>query len=946
MIVSRAVSRLSIIAMFFFVFLLSSARAQIAPTNTAAISGSVNDSTGKSVVGATVLLSGPKSTSTHTDVHGLFVFVGMPFGTYQISAAAAGLGTVTQTLTVNGDTNVAIAYQPAGLKTIAHVSSVANASFNVTPASVTQVSPIANAFEGKTSWRTILEQIPGVSQAGLAQGSGATSGYPDGPFMPMKITIDGALPYETAVLLDDMPLIGGAPFSSTATYSSSAGSGTDLGYYPLNGFASADVVRGPGANAPSIVDSIGGSFVLHAPGAVNATHYDLSMSTDPYGGIIANVQAAIRLKKLSMVVTYGVNDSPGPVNEAIISPFDYFGPSALNGASFSCTGSCASYQQIYDPNYSVVSGPIASTQTGLLMCCTQYSGSWSQHAGSASLNYAVSPNVSAEVFYAGRGAEQASIPYASLVSCFLPPTGYAGGIAAGVHFFPLTGGFANTPITEGSSVFEEKITAQIGSGTLRLEALQNRTFTTESAAYPSSVTVQLYGGGSVCSNTSAFCSTGTYMPTVFNGGTYVATFSPESLITRDTSNNRDLLLSYSTSLGSNFHAGVSFVKSYYDVPYVLSLATSFFTITNSLPSAVSNTTNEFRVFAGGNFSDKTSLDLSMYFANTNYHVQNPNDSTGNTYVDARYSYAAPRLGFVWRPTAAVAVRASAGGGFAEAPLCDLVGTNGSPIPSATGTSYAVTLNNLNLQPEKSFAFDLGSDIRLPHNTIVSFDVYRSNLFGQLYQSTAIDGTYLGLPLYVTQYGNLGESRYEGLLIDVRHDTPQGVYWSLAGGLTRGYVISVPGGAAFYNGTITSYPPPFFSPVTTACTYCANLNVVPGVNFNGSFQGAIPYSQASGTLGYRWSPFKYIDIIGTYYGNNNTYYRPAFIEFDGHFGYPLSKNTSILLAFRNITGIYDSPFEMTTPATLSGAPTVSGLPYAQYGEPFGPRTVILTTNVRF
>ena len=111
---------------------------------------------------------------------------------------------------------MAIQYEPAsqnGLKVIAQVSSGANAQFNVTPASITQVNPITNAFEGKTSWRTILEQIPGVAQAGL--GNGVYFGpVPDSPMVPMQISINGALPYETATLFDDMPLIGGGAYRS------------------------------------------------------------------------------------------------------------------------------------------------------------------------------------------------------------------------------------------------------------------------------------------------------------------------------------------------------------------------------------------------------------------------------------------------------------------------------------------------------------------------------------------------------------------------------------------------------------------------------------------------------------------------------------------------------------------------------------------------------------
>ena len=47
--------------------------------------------------------------------------------------------------------------------------------------------------------------------------------------------------------------------------------------------------------------------------------------------------------------------------------------------------------------------------------------------------------------------------------------------------------------------------------------------------------------------------------------------------------------------------------------------------------------------------------------------------------------------------------------------------------------------------------------------------------------------------------------------------------------------------------------------------------------------SVPYAQGLGTLGYRWNADKYVDLVGTYYGNNNTYFRPAFVELDGHIG---------------------------------------------------------------
>jgi outer membrane receptor protein involved in Fe transport len=450
---------------------------------------------------------------------------------------------------------------------------------------------------------------------------------------------------------------------------------------------------------------------------------------------------------------------------------------------------------------------------------------------------------------------------------------------------------------------------------------------TISDASITSGTVQLYGGGTL--NGTA---------TVFNGGTYNVTYPIFTEYAAGWNNNRDLLLSYATPLGENSHAGVSFVKSYYNTPYqhFCDYAGVYFD-NSATPSAISQTTNELRVFVGGNPSEKMSLDLSTYFVNANYHVGAATNTT--TYSDVRYSYTAPRLGFVWRPTASVAVRAAAGGGFAEAPLGDLIGSNGMPqINSASSPAYYTVLSqNYSLQPEKSFAFDFGTDIRLHRDTIFSFDVYRSNVYGQVYLATLANGRYSGaygtLPLYTAEYGNIGTSRYEGVLVDLRHDTPHGIYWSFSGGLTRAYVVSIPAG--------------FYDDPSQPCTMCANLYIVPGANFNGELNSvgvAVPYAQSLGKLGYRWSPDKYVDMIGTYYGNNNTYFRPAFVILSGHIGYPVTKNISLLATFRNINGVYDNPIQTFSLANLSGASSVSGLPYPLYGEEYGPRTVILTTVI--
>lgn len=912
------------------------ALAQIAPTNSATISGTVSDSNGKPVANAIVSLTGPKNISKRTDSRGQFAFIGLPFGTYQISAIASGLGTASSgDVPVQGDINVAIRYQSLsqnGLKTIASVSSRANANFNISPASVTQVSPLANAFEGKTSWRTIMEQIPGVARAGVGNGATNYAATADSPISPMQIAINGALPYETAVLVDDMPLIG-------AGNTSTAGTGTNLALYPLNGFSSADVVRGPGAGAPSIVDSIGGSFVLHAPSPVSRNHYDFSVSSDPYGGFVTNALAAVHLNRLSTVVTYGVNDSPGPLSTSGVPEQTAFEPLTVDGRAFSCSAACALTNN-FNPNY--VGGFVGVTQ-GLLQCCFAQTAAWSQHSGSVAAIYSILPSINAEVFFAGESSQMPNLLTAMYTVNFQPPAGYAGSILPGTHLFSEAGLYDASPVNQTSSLVEEKLTAAFYRGTLKLAALQNRTWSSSSNDTVGSQAVRLFGGGSVCSDTSAACKTGTFVPTVFNGETHTITQTPSALNNPISSVNRDLLVSYVTQVGESFHVGGSFVKSSYVNDSIVStfagppISSSSQRIVYSPNN--SETTNELRLFFGGSVSDKLSFDLALYSVDANYHVPNP--AITGLFTDRSYPYSAPRLGIVWRPSPWIAIRGSAGGGFAEPPLNNLIGTNGTPQPNSrtAPTFYTVTLTNLGLRPETSFGFDIGGDVRLRNGTIISLDAYRSNLYGQMYRSSSLNGTYTGtvgtLPLYASQFGNLGVSRYEGVLLDAHYDPSHGTFWSLAGGLTRGYVVSVPTG--FYNAAGSTCN-------LATGVGCSNLTVVPNVNFNGTFAASIPYAQGLATVGYRWEPEKYIDLVGTYYGNNNTYFRPAFLELDGNAAYPINRQLSLLLTYRNITGVYDGPLLTIAPSVLTGASTITGPPSALFGEMYGPRTLILTARI--
>jgi len=379
------------------------ANAQIAPgvtqsaAHTANITGTVTQSDGTPVAGADVKLSGTAVLSTKSDAHGTFVFTSVPWGIYQIVVTST-LGTASRTnVTVNSDSTVAIQYQTQnGPKEIAHVStSGAGAHINVTSSSISSVNPSEYAFQGNGTWTQLFAQIPGVAVSGYSYGGNSGSEKVAGaPQAPVVLSVNGALPYETSTTLDGMPLQG-----TSGNVGSNAGGGVDLSNMPLNAFDTADVVRGPGANAPSIVDSVGGSFVLHTPEQVDVNHFEFSASNDPYGGIVSNAKVALRLGRLSATFVYGVNDSPGPLGtRGVMSPG--LSPSTIDGQAV--WGSTASFPA---NAFGITNCDCTITNT-VLGCCVPQSTTWTGHSGAAALSYKITPTIDAEVFYAGATSRQ------------------------------------------------------------------------------------------------------------------------------------------------------------------------------------------------------------------------------------------------------------------------------------------------------------------------------------------------------------------------------------------------------------------------------------------------------------------------------------------------------------------------------------------------------------
>ncbi len=930
-------TRLSIVSVIcgvLVVVLAQPALAQLKPgvtqsaAHTANVSGTVAQSNGAPVAGASVTLKGQTVVSTKTDARGSFVFTSIPWGAYQIVVSST-FGTVSRALTLSGDINVAIQYQAqSNLGTIAHVSTQATgAHINITSSSIYSVSPTQYAFSGNSTWQNLFQQIPGVTiSGGQNAGLGAYSVYADNPNpgSGMELTINGGLSYETSTELDGMPIAGYG-----------GGSGFDVSLLPMNGFEAADIVRGPGADAPSIVDSIGGSFVLHAPGPVSSDQWELAASNDPYGGTFWNARGAWRFGKLSATFSYGANVSPGPLgsNGYVIYPFTYINPSAINGSTI---------QAPISTFYTAYGGDPACycSVTTSLLARIPGDSSWNRHDYSGDLTYEFTRSIVAEVFYAGSSsvtnAYGSQLPEAYVN--FAPQTAsppYTGSFApsptgAFNYAFMQDTSTGAAPYVLSENLWEEKVTAAIGQGVLRVSALQDNSYNDEYGPYvlPSG-NYQLWGTADL-----GAAPPGT--PTAFNGS-FANLSMPDYVINSLAwSNNRDYLASYAIQIGSASSIGASYTTSYYNSPDTEDIYFGTIPVyTYSATNAISETTREARVHFTTDVTDALSLGLSWYFADGSYTL--PSATGASTYVSRSFPYSAPRFGAVWEASPNIAVRAAAGGGYALPPLSDLVSSGLDCSTSFSPPSCYLTESNPNLKPETSMGIDVGSDARLNQDTVISLDAYHTNLYGAYYffqsevPASTCGAPCTGLPLFLDAFSNLTESRMEGINLSAHHDVPKGLYWLGNLGLTRAFVVKLPSG--FYNNP------------SVPCTDCVNQGIIPGVNYNTAVGdlGTIPYSTAYAELGYRWSPGTFFGLAPSYFGPNNSYYTPkAFVEVDAHAGYAINPHMSFLVTLTNVTGVYDQSIQLSEPSYL--IPVLTGAP-PNIREPniipYGPRAITLT-----
>ena len=785
-----------------------------AQSSTGSITGTVTSSDGVALSGADLSIAGATKSSLRSGDDGSFSFPALAPGIYSITARKASFiqGVTTDLVVAAGATvNVSIVLQPtsfSSLSTIGNVTaSKAQSTINTSPAAITTIPGSVFADQGLQQVTAVLNETPGVTmnvpnnKTNISGSSMMTTQVPQ---------LRGALPYETESLIDGHPVSVGA-----------------FGYFtPLfvnpNQLEDVEIVKGPGSMPTDINYAVGGSinYITLKPTAV--TRATIALTEDSYGGLSTNVRATGTTLNghLGYAFAFGIDGTPGPLAGfpavAGVPEEALGGISTANGVPICGTAAAgtgcltksqappAGFLSTFSPTYTIVS------------CCYNLLSQYLARAELGKIVYNFSTQSSLEIAYLGgqsTGADEQE--YYNPQQLFVPAAGYTGSVPAGsqIPFGTDTYSAWQNSVTQG--LLESEFRTSVGPASLLFRyytgannsvlAIGNQNF-----AAPYTFTANTWGslpigpgGTTVFFNgtpvTYSAVSSGQYRPTLDH-------FSGLSGEVDLPMGNNVYTLSVDRTTHNSFSANLFPIQSENSI---------------SIPNGASQAFTTF--LARGQFmlGPTVSAQLANYFVNYSTHYT-PNG--GTSWNDATQSFYGPRFALTWRPSADESVRLALGSSIAP-PYLSLVNTQGgAPVPNNTGVPnyYTQTINTGNVQPETGFGYDLGSDTRLRPDTILSGDIYLTNLHGQYLTSVTSNGTYtptaaampgLTAPLFVSATENLGSSLYAGLELALRKTPAAGWGYTVQGALERAYVYNLPG---LYN--------------TASGPFTTNLGVIPYINF--------------------------------------------------------------------------------------------------------------------
>lgn len=421
----------------------SVARAQAAAPagGSASISGTITDAQRHPLAGVAVDLLGPASAKTSTNADGAFTFNGLVPGVYRLTFTKPGFTPASQdslAVIAGSSTKANVQMQEAQFSSIREIGRVSVASgartaINTSTAAVATISGDTFIEQGQLTVNRTLDEIPGLS---IGIGSGfAGDGIANGasPLVTGIPSIRGALPYETASLIDGHPISIGV----YGTFNPAILSPYD--------FQDVEVVKGPGASVPNINYAIGGTVNFRTLEPTRENHVSFDLGTDQFGGNSANLRATGSLDggKIGYAFDYATQGTQGPdrgyspedplnlSNGAIIN-----GQVACGSAAAQAAGACFPSVVPIPTNFAAQ----ADLTAPLILCCPNIPLESSEIHELAKIRYNFTPSTALTLSYLGGQLKGSSLA----ADLFLYPS----------YFFGPPAGYASTAYPAGFPVFQ------------------------------------------------------------------------------------------------------------------------------------------------------------------------------------------------------------------------------------------------------------------------------------------------------------------------------------------------------------------------------------------------------------------------------------------------------------------------------------------------------------
>lgn len=917
--------RLSLAALLVLLSVPCTAHAAASVT----ISGTTRDFENEPLGGVHITVRGPATVETTSDSSGRFLVSVVP-GTYAIIATKAGFTPVTLSgVEANAkDATVSLVFTAATLSTveIATVHASARSSLNTGSSAAATLSGAQLADSGVIQVAHALDQIPGVIAARAGNGNAAVPGSITSP------NLRGAVDYEKATLLDGHPLINGR-----------------FGDYPVmlvNRFFLDDIeiVKGPGAYAPQINYSIGGTMNMRTLEPTALPHSQVTAGLDNFGGSYVNLRATgtATNDRLSYAFDAGSYGTPGALdnyNSYVVLPAG----ATVNGIG-TITSSPASSKPLNGQSgpypISGALGNPSNAYTSLVACCQTLNSSFATHFELAKLRYRLSSATVATATFLGLHStyDALAASFAQLGSVFSPGAGYNSPAFTPGQSVTInaTTTLPGSRLIDNQPIFEGEVRTTLHNDTLLARyytaVLDRETVNDVQGPLNNYVSAPMTLWGTAAINGSA-------SQTAFNGS--VANVTIPTPYTNQA--EQDVLRGFSFEDDHPLKSGTLA----FAVDRTSALTNAYSTSgssTNaqgtqsfSIPAGTQQTFTTFLLRGTFALGAKTELTLAHYYdVYKSTYTLARNTSGSYAFATSTTTHMDPRVGIVVRPNANMSLRFNAGSAVAPPypALIDGLTQTPSQIYKPGNTTITLAQNAGGLLPETSFGYDVGADVRLRSGWIASFDAYLTNVRNQFVSVTYPSGTYTpsgttsAIPVFVSTNANLGNSRYQGLEATLRDEPTTGIGYRFSLALENAYPYNIP--ASFY--------------ASAAGPYTSNLDVLPGQNFVGDnkpfFSGvnnkSAAYAQGYAGITVRSAHGHYGEFGLTYYGNNNTYNEPAFVIASASYRQPLTHGISAQLSADNLFNQYANRY-----VTVGGgiaSPLANGQLGLRNAVPYGPATL--------